>query len=99
MTEIIWFLNIRVRHSNTDSKWVVSSNGADFFHKHFFGRKTQKVFLKNSNLFRMTSPVIDSNLTGIRLEADMTETKVNKAAEASRQSGEGIVFWRCPTQN
>ena len=75
------------------------SRKADFFHKHFSGRKTQKVFLRNSNLFRTTSPVIDSNLTGIRLEADMTETNVNKAVEASRQSGEGIVFWRCPTQN
>ena len=75
------------------------SRKVDFFHKHFLGKKIQKVFLKNSNMFRTTFPLIDSNLTGIRLEADMTETKVNKAAEASRQSGEGIVFWRCPTQN
>ena len=73
------------------------SRKADSFFKHFLGRKTQKVFLKNSNIFRTTSPVIDSNLTGIRLEADMTETNVNKAVEVSRQSGEGMVFWRCPT--
>ena len=65
----------------------------------FSGRKIQKVFLKNSNLFRTTSPVIDSNLTGIRLEADMTETNVNKAVEVSRQSGEGMVLWKCLTQN
>ena len=64
------------------------SRKADSFHKHFSGRKTQKVFLKNSNLFRTTSPVIDSNLTGIRLEADMTETNVNKAVKVSRQPGE-----------
>ena len=73
------------------------SRKADFFFKHFLGRKTQKVFLKNSNIFRTTSPVIDSNLTGIRLEADMTETTVNTAVEVSRQSGEGMVFWSCPT--
>ena len=74
------------------------SRKVDFFHKHFLGRKTQKVFLKNSNMFRTTFPVIDSNLTGIRLEADMTETNVNKAVKVSRQSGEGVVFWTCPTQ-
>ena len=68
------------------------SRKADFFQKHFSGRKTQKVFLKNSNLFRTTSPVNDSNLTGIRLEADMTETNVNKEVKVSRQSGEGMVF-------
>ena len=49
------------------------SRKADFFFKHFLGRKTQKVFLKNSNMFRMTFPVIDSNLTGIRLEASEGE--------------------------
>ena len=65
----------------------------------FSGRKIQKVFLKNSNLFRTTSPVIDSNLTGIRLEADMTETNVNKEVKVSRQSGEGMVLWKCLTQN
>ena len=75
------------------------SRTADFFHKHFYGRKTQKVFLKNSNLLRTTSPVIDSNLTRIRLEADMTETNVNSVVKVSRQSGEGVVFLRCPTKN
>ena len=74
------------------------SRKANFFHKHFSGRKTE-VFFKNSNLFRMTSPVIDSNLTGIRLEADMTEKNVNKAKKATRQSGEGMVLWKCLTQN
>ena len=47
----------------------------------------------------MTSPVIDSNLTGIRLEADMTEKNVNKAKKATRQPGEGMVLWKCLTQN
>ena len=68
------------------------SRKADFLHKHFSGRKTQKVFLQNSNFLRTTSPVIDSNLTGIRLEADMTETNVNKAVKVSSQSGEGMFF-------
>ena len=68
------------------------SRRVDFFHKHFLGRKTLKVFLTNSNMFRTTFPVIDSNLTGIRLEADMTETNVNKAVKVSSQSGEGMFF-------
>ena len=43
--------------------------------------------------------LIDSNLTGIRQLADMIETNVNKAKKITRQSGQDMVFWRCPTQN
>ena len=43
-------------------------------------------------MFSTTFPVIDSNLTGIRLEADMTETNVNKAVKVSSQSVEGMFF-------
>ena len=58
----------------------------------------KKTLYRKANFFHKHSSVIDSNLTGIRLEADMTETNVNKAVKVSRQSGEGVVFWTCPTQ-
>ena len=42
-------------------------------------------------MFRTTSPLIDSNLTGIRQLADMIKTNVNKAIEITRQCGEDMV--------